>query len=36
MRPEEEWLTADYNAQMLEHIDQNPGVRDLALLVGKR
>ena len=25
MRPEEEWLTADYNAQMLEHIDQNPG-----------
>jgi pimeloyl-ACP methyl ester carboxylesterase len=34
MRPDEEWLTADYNAQMLEHIEQHPRVRDRALLVG--
>jgi pimeloyl-ACP methyl ester carboxylesterase/predicted glycosyltransferase len=27
-------LTADYNAQMVEHIAQNPGVRDRALFVG--
>ena len=34
MRPDEEGLTADYNAQMLEHIEQHPRVRDRALLVG--
>jgi pimeloyl-ACP methyl ester carboxylesterase/predicted glycosyltransferase len=34
MRSNEEWLTADYNAQMLEHVDQHPDVRDRALLVG--
>jgi UDP:flavonoid glycosyltransferase YjiC (YdhE family) len=27
-------LTADYNAQMVEHIAQHPGVRDRALFVG--
>ena len=27
-------LTADYNAQMVEHIARNPGVRDRALFVG--
>jgi predicted glycosyltransferase len=27
-------LTADYNAQMVEHIADNPGVRDRALFVG--
>jgi pimeloyl-ACP methyl ester carboxylesterase len=27
-------LTADYNAQMVEHIAQQPGVRDRALFVG--
>jgi len=27
-------LTADYNAQMVEHIAENPGVRDRALFVG--
>jgi pimeloyl-ACP methyl ester carboxylesterase len=27
-------LTADYNAQMVEHIAQNPSVRDRALFVG--
>jgi len=30
----ESTLTADYNAQMVEHIAQNPGVRDRALFVG--
>jgi pimeloyl-ACP methyl ester carboxylesterase/predicted glycosyltransferase len=34
MRPDEEWLTTDYNAQMLEHVEQRPSVRDRALLVG--
>ncbi len=28
-------LTADYNAEMIEHIDRYPRVRDLALFVGK-
>jgi pimeloyl-ACP methyl ester carboxylesterase len=27
-------LTADYNAEMIEHIDRHPRVRDLALFVG--
>jgi pimeloyl-ACP methyl ester carboxylesterase len=30
----ESTLTADYNAQMVEHIADNPGVRDRALFVG--
>jgi pimeloyl-ACP methyl ester carboxylesterase/predicted glycosyltransferase len=30
----ESTLTADYNAQMVEHIAQHPGVRDRALFVG--
>jgi pimeloyl-ACP methyl ester carboxylesterase/predicted glycosyltransferase len=34
MRPEEAWLTADYNAQMLEHIEEHPRLRDRALFVG--
>jgi pimeloyl-ACP methyl ester carboxylesterase/predicted glycosyltransferase len=34
MHPEEEWLTADYNAEMLEQIARFPRVRDLALFVG--
>ncbi|HXY85303.1 MAG TPA: alpha/beta fold hydrolase [Gaiellaceae bacterium] len=27
-------LTADYNAEMIEHIDRHPGVRDRAIFVG--
>lgn len=27
-------LTADYNAEMIEHIEQHPGVRDRAIFVG--
>jgi pimeloyl-ACP methyl ester carboxylesterase/predicted glycosyltransferase len=34
MQPDEEWLTADYNAQMIEHVARRPRVRDLALFVG--
>ncbi|HEY1295839.1 MAG TPA: alpha/beta fold hydrolase [Chloroflexota bacterium] len=34
MRAEEEWLTADYNQQLIEHIEAHPHVRDLALFVG--
>jgi predicted glycosyltransferase len=30
----EAFLTADYNAEMIEHIDRFPRVRDLALFVG--
>jgi predicted glycosyltransferase len=30
----EAYLTADYNAEMVEHIDAHPGVRDRALFVG--
>jgi predicted glycosyltransferase len=30
----EEYLTADYNAEMVEHIDAHPEVRDRALFVG--
>jgi pimeloyl-ACP methyl ester carboxylesterase/predicted glycosyltransferase len=30
----ESYLTADYNAQMVEHIDDHPDVRDRAIFVG--
>ena len=30
----EEYLTADYNAEMIEHIARYPRIRDLALFVG--
>jgi pimeloyl-ACP methyl ester carboxylesterase/predicted glycosyltransferase len=30
----EKFLTADYNADMVDHIDHHPDVRDLALFVG--
>jgi pimeloyl-ACP methyl ester carboxylesterase len=30
----EAFLTADYNAEMIEHIDRYPRIRDLALFVG--
>jgi predicted glycosyltransferase len=32
--PREAFLTADHNAQMVEHIDAHPDLRDLALFVG--
>ena len=32
----ESWLTADYNAEMIEHIERFPRVRDHALFVGNR
>jgi pimeloyl-ACP methyl ester carboxylesterase/predicted glycosyltransferase len=32
--PAEERLTADYNAQMIEHIDRFPRIRDRAIFVG--
>jgi pimeloyl-ACP methyl ester carboxylesterase/predicted glycosyltransferase len=32
----ESYLTADYNAEMIEHIDRFPHVRDRALFVGNR
>jgi pimeloyl-ACP methyl ester carboxylesterase/predicted glycosyltransferase len=32
----ESYLTADYNAEMIEHIDRFPRVRDRALFVGNR
>jgi predicted glycosyltransferase len=32
--PHEAFLTADYNAEMVEHIDAHPEVRDRALFVG--
>jgi pimeloyl-ACP methyl ester carboxylesterase/predicted glycosyltransferase len=28
------FLTADYNAEMIEHVDGHPGLRDLAIFVG--
>ena len=31
----EAFLTADYNAEMIEHIERHPGVRDRAIFVGK-
>jgi pimeloyl-ACP methyl ester carboxylesterase/predicted glycosyltransferase len=30
----EAWLTADYNAEMIEHVEQHPAVRDRAIFVG--
>jgi pimeloyl-ACP methyl ester carboxylesterase/predicted glycosyltransferase len=32
--PHESHLTADYNADMVDHIAEHPGVRDMALFVG--
>jgi Glycosyltransferase family 28 C-terminal domain len=32
----EAFLTSDYNAEMIEHIERNPGVRDRAVFVGNR
>jgi pimeloyl-ACP methyl ester carboxylesterase/predicted glycosyltransferase len=32
----EEFLTSDYNAEMIEHIDRFPRVRDRAIFVGNR
>jgi len=32
--PREAYLTTDYNAEMIAHIEQNPGVRDRAIFVG--
>ena len=32
--PREAFLTADHNAQMVEHIDAHPDLRDLSLFVG--
>ncbi len=34
MQSDEEWLTADYNAEMIEQIARFPRVRDRALFVG--
>jgi predicted glycosyltransferase len=34
MRPEEAWLTSDYNAEMLAHIERLPHVRDRSIFVG--
>jgi predicted glycosyltransferase len=34
MHDEEAWLTADYNAEMLSHLERFPDVRDRALFVG--
>jgi pimeloyl-ACP methyl ester carboxylesterase/predicted glycosyltransferase len=31
----EAFLTADYNAEMIEHIERHPGVRDRAIFVGE-
>ena len=31
---QEAMLTADYNAEMIEHIEQHPGVRDRSIFVG--
>jgi predicted glycosyltransferase len=33
-QPDEEWLTADYNSEMVEHIARFPRVRDRALFIG--
>jgi pimeloyl-ACP methyl ester carboxylesterase/UDP:flavonoid glycosyltransferase YjiC (YdhE family) len=27
-------LTADYNAEMIEHVEKNPGLRDLSIFIG--
>ena len=31
----EAFLTTDYNAEMIEHIERHPGVRDRAIFVGE-
>ncbi len=31
----EAFLTADYNAEMIEHVERHPGVRDRAIFVGR-
>lgn len=31
----EEFLTADYNAEMIGHVERHPGVRDRAIFVGR-
>jgi hypothetical protein len=33
--PHEEFLAADMNAQMIEHVDGNPGLRDLSIFIGE-
>ncbi|HEY1456622.1 MAG TPA: alpha/beta fold hydrolase [Candidatus Dormibacteraeota bacterium] len=30
----EAYLTADYNAEMIEHVERNPGLRDLSIFIG--
>lgn len=30
----EAFLTADYNAEMIEHVERNPSVRDLSIFIG--
>jgi pimeloyl-ACP methyl ester carboxylesterase/predicted glycosyltransferase len=32
--PDEAFLTADYNAEMIEHVERHPAVRDRAIFVG--
>ena len=32
--PHEAYLTTDYNAEMIEHVEENPDVRDRAIFVG--
>jgi hypothetical protein len=34
MRPDEAWLTSDYNAQMLEHIERLPHIRNRSIFIG--
>ena len=31
----EEWLTSDYNAENIAHVEGNPGLRDAAIFVGE-
>ncbi len=33
--PREAFLTADYNAEMIEHIDRHPAVRDRSIFIGE-
>jgi predicted glycosyltransferase len=35
MNDGEEWLTADYNAEMIEHIERYPRVRDVSIFIGE-
>ena len=34
-REREASLTADYNAEMIEHVERNPGMRDLSIFIGE-